>query len=306
MNNVLRIILIVVGVFVGISFLVMGGGLFALAGAVSSDGGDDKESSGSITGPRVALVEVKDVIMTSEDIVRQLKKYDKNKNVKAIVVRVESPGGSVAPSQEIYEAMRNIREAGKPIVVSMGDMAASGGYYISIGGTKIFSNPGTLTGSIGVILQYPNYMGLMDKVGVQYNTVKSGKMKDVGSPFRKSTDEETKYLQDLIDNTYNQFVGAVSHERGIPMDELKEIADGRVLTGWQAYEYGLVDTIGSYDDAIKYAAMLGGIEGEPKTVKEKKKQTFVELLNSQIADNPLNRAYDMFGTPRLQYKLVFD
>jgi protease-4 len=305
MNNVLRIVLIVVGVFVGVCFLVVGIGLFAVAGAITSSGGSDDGSS-SVSGPRVALVEVKDVITSSEEIVKQLKKYDKNKNVKSIVVRVESPGGSVAPSQEIYEAIKSIRDSGKPIVVSMGSVAASGGYYLSIGATKIFANPGTLTGSIGVILEYPNYMGLMDKIGVNMTTIKSGKMKDVGSPYRKSSSEEEKYLQDLIDNTYNQFISAVSIERKITLEEVKEMADGRVFTGLQAYDYDLVDTLGGYEDAIMYAGMLGGIEGEPKTVKEKKKQTFMEILNSKITDHPLNKAYDMLNSPNLQYKLSFD
>ena len=305
MNNVLRIVLIVVGIFVGVCFLVVGIGLFAVAGAITSTGGDD-DGSTSVSGPRVALVEVKDVITSSEEVIKQLKKYDKNKNVKSIVIRVESPGGSVAPSQEIYQAIKNIRDSGKPIVVSMGSVAASGGYYLSIGATKIFANPGTLTGSIGVILEYPNYMGLMDKIGVNMTTIKSGKMKDVGSPYRKSSSEEERYLQDLIDNTYNQFITAVSLERKITLDEVKEIADGRVFTGLQAYDYGLVDSLGTYEDAIMYAGMLGGIEGEPKTVKEKKKQTLMEMLNSKITDNPLNKAYDMLNSPSLQYKLSFD
>jgi len=303
MNNALRIILIIVGIFVGISFLVVGVGLFAFADAIGTK--DDSGEESTVSGARVAIVEVKDVITSSEDVVRQLKKYQKNKNVKSIVVRVNSPGGSVAPSQEIYAVIKNIRDAGKPVVVSMADLAASGGYYISIGATKIFANPGTLTGSIGVIAQFPNYMGLMDKVGLNMTTYKSGNLKDAGSPYRKSSEADQKYFQDLIDNAYSQFVNAVALERKMEMNEVKKIADGRVFTGMQACDFGLVDTLGGLEDAINYAAIIGGINGEPKTVKERKKQNFMEMLNSKI-ENPLNKAYDMFNSPSLQYKLSFD
>jgi protease-4 len=304
MNNALKIILIVVGVFVGVCFLVVGIGLFSIAGAIGSS--DKNDETASVSGARVAIVEVKDVITSSEETVRQLKKYQKNNNVKAIVLRVDSPGGSVAPSQEIYEAVKIINDSSKPVVVSMGNLAASGGYYISIGAAKIFANPGTLTGSIGVIFQYPNYMGLMDKVGVNMTTHKSGDLKDAGSPYRKSSADDQKYFQELIDDAYDQFVSAVAYERNMSMSELKKLADGRVFTGLQAYEYGLVDTLGGYEDAIMYAAMLGGIKGEPKIVKEKKKQTVLEIITSKIADNPLNKTYDMFTAPNLQYKLSFD
>ena len=303
MNNALRIILIIVGVFVGISFLVVGIGLFAFADAISIKGENGEEST--VSGARVAIVEIKDVITSSEDIVRQLKKYQKNKNVKSIVVRVNSPGGSVAPSQEIYKMIKNIHNSGKPIVVSMADLAASGGYYISIGATKIFANPGTLTGSIGVIAQFPDYMGLMEKVGLNMTTYKSGNLKDAGSPYRKSSEADQKYFQALVDNAYSQFVNAVAFERKMEMGEVKEFADGRVFTGMQAYDFGLVDTLGGLEDAINYAAILGGIEGEPKIVRERKKQTLMEMLNSKI-ENPLNKAYDMFNSPSLQYKLSFD
>jgi protease-4 len=302
MDKVLKVILIIAGFFVGFSFLVLGIAFFALADAVSPTTQDEETST--ISGARVALVELKGVITSSEEVIKQLKKYQKNKNVKSIVVRVESPGGVVAPSQEIYEAIKNVRESGKPIVISMGSVAASGGYYVSVGATKIFANPGTLTGSIGVILQVDNVVGLMDKIGVNVTTVKSGQLKDAGSPYRKFNDEDRKYFQNLIDNSYDQFVGTVANERKIELGKLKQIADGRVFTGLQAYEYGLVDSLGTYEDAIKYAAMLGGIEGEPKTVKEKKKQTVMEMM---MGENPSNKIYDMmFNSPSLQYKLSFD
>jgi protease IV len=305
MNNVLKVILILVGIFVGLAFLSVGIGLFVIADAITSSASNDEEST-SISGTKVALVEVKDVITSSEEIIRQLKKYQKNSNVKAIVVRVESPGGGIAPSQEIYETIKSIRNSGKPVVISMGSMAASGGYYISLGANKIFANPGTLTGSIGVILEYPNFTQLMDKVGVNMTTVKSGKMKDAGSPYRKSSVDDQKYFQELIDNGFEQFIDAVVQERKIDKAELLKLADGRVFTGRQAYNYNLVDTLGTYDDAIRYAGKLGGIEGEPKTVKEKKKQALMDVLLSKIFDKPLSKASELFSSPNLQYKFSID
>ena len=305
MNNILKIILILVGIFVGLAFLSVGIGLFVIADAITSPAKSDEETS-TVSGTRVALVEVKDVITSSEEVIRQLKKYQKNNNVKAIVVRVESPGGGIAPSQEIYETIKSIRNSGKPVVISMGSMAASGGYYISLGGSKIFANPGTLTGSIGVILEYPNYTQLMDKVGVNMTTIKSGQMKDAGSPYRKSSKEDQKYFQELINNGYEQFIDAVVLERKIDRDKLLKLADGRVFTGRQAYDYNLVDTLGTYDDAIRYAGKLGGIEGEPKTVKEKKKQTLLDIMMSKIFDKPLSTASSLFSSPNLQYKFSID
>lgn len=305
MNNVLRVILILVGVFVGIAFLSVGVGLFVIADAITSPiEPDDETTTGG--GSRVAVVEIKDVITSSEDVVRQFKKYQKNRNVKAVLVRVESPGGGIAPSQEIYEAIKNLKNSGMPVVVSMGSMAASGGYYVSLGANKIFANPGTLTGSIGVIIQYPNFRQLMDKVGVDMTTVKSGRMKDAGSPFRKSAIDDEKYFQQLIDNGYEQFIGAVIAERKIDRDKILELADGRVFTGQQAFEHNLVDTLGTYEDALKYAAYLGKIEGEPKILKEKKKQTLMELMLSKIFDKPLGRASEFLSSPNLQYKFSIE
>lgn len=305
MNNVLRVILILVGIFVGVAFLSVGIGLFVIADAITSTA-DSDEDVNSGAGARVAIVEVKNVITSSEDVIRQLKKYQKNKSVKAIVVRVESPGGGIAPSQEIYEAIKSIKKSGKPVVISMGSMAASGGYYISLGANKIFANPGTLTGSIGVIIEYPNFSQLMDKVGVNMTTVKSGKMKDAGSPYRKSNEVDQKYFQQLIDNGYEQFIEAVISERKIDRNELVKLADGRVFTGRQAYDYKLVDSLGTYDDAINYAAKLGNIEGEPKILKEKKKQSLMEIMLSKVFDKPLGTASDLFNSPNLQYKFSIE
>ena len=205
---------------------------------------DDEYSSG--TGGTLAVVELKDEILSSENIVRQIKKYRESPSVKGIVLRIESPGGGVSASQEIYEEVKKTRDGGKPVVVSMGSVAASGGYYVSCGATKIVANPGTVTGSIGVISQFMNFNQLMGKVGVGTTTVKSGKFKDTGSPYREMTEEEKKYFQETIDDVYQQFLSVVETERKLSHDAAKKLADGRIFTGKKAYEVGLVDTLGTY------------------------------------------------------------
>ncbi|NOY77019.1 MAG: signal peptide peptidase SppA [Calditrichaeota bacterium] len=234
-------------------------------------------------GDKIALVELRGVIYDSRDLVRQFKRYGEDRSIKAIVFRVDSPGGGVAASQEIYEQIRKVRESGKPVVVSMGSVAASGGYYVSCGADSIVANPGTTTGSIGVILETTDVAGLLKKLGVEVNVVKSGKFKDTGSPFRKMTKEEKAYLQKYIDNAYHQFVNVVSKERHIPEDKVLKIADGRIFTGEQALKLGLVDKLGTYEDAIQLAAKMAGIRGKPSLVKmQKRKRTVFDLLFSDV------------------------
>ncbi|MCX6142126.1 MAG: signal peptide peptidase SppA, partial [Ignavibacteriales bacterium] len=168
----------------------------------------DDESVGT-SGDRLAVVELAEPIIDSQDIVRQFKKYRENKAVKGLVFRVDSPGGGVSASQEIYEEVRKTRQAGKPVVVSMGSVAASGGYYVSCGASKIVANPGTLTGSIGVIFQFLHFSELMSKIGIDASTFKTGKFKDIGSPFRKTTDEEKRFFDQLLGDVYDQFVTVV-------------------------------------------------------------------------------------------------
>jgi protease IV len=302
LNNFLKVGLIIVGIFTGLAFLLVGISFFVLAGAITSGGAEEEELSSTYS--KVAVVEVNEAIMSSESTIRQLKKYYKNTSVKAIVVRVESPGGGVAASQEIYEEIKRINKNGKPVVISMGGIAASGGYYISLGASKIIANPGTLTGSIGVIFQYPNVKNLFNKIGVDMVTVKSGKMKDAGSPYRTPNPDDQTYFQGLIDNTYEQFTLAVSESRNIPIEEVKKFSDGRVFTGMQAYEMKLIDTLGTYEDAIRIAAKLGGISGEPKILKEKKKQTLWEKLDMKSFGNPLEKFDGLFEEPASQYKFT--
>ena len=264
--------------------------------------GEAEDESDSMYGAKVAIVVLNEPIYSSENIVRQFKKYRENKSVKAIVFRVESPGGGVSASQEIYEEVKKTRDSGKPVVVSMGAVAASGGYYVACGADKIVANPGTLTGSIGVIFQFLHVNELMKKIGVDQSTFKSGKFKDIGSPFRKTTEEERAYLNDLIGDVYGQFVGVVVRERKLNEAFVKTYADGRVFTGKMAYELGFVDTLGTYEDAIKIAAKMGGISGKPKTVREYKRTPFLERMLGETASKLAGIKEEFFDQPVLQYK----
>lgn len=203
----------------------------------------------------------------SEDLIADLEKARKNKDVKAIVLRINSPGGSAAGSEEVYNEIVRIQKSGKPIYTSMGDVAASGGYYIASACDKIYADANTLTGSIGVIFQTSDLSGLFKKIGINPETIKSGKFKDIGSPNRPITPAERELLQGMIMDIYNNFTKAVADGRKIPIDDVKKIADGRIFTGGQALNAKLIDKIGGLHETIKQAAVAGGISGEPKVVE---------------------------------------
>ena len=190
-------------------------------------------------------------------------------DVKAIVFRVNSPGGAVAPSQEIFEKIKRLN-AQLPIVTSVGSVAASGGYYSALGSAYIVANPGSITGSIGVIMDYPVATDLLEKIGLRFETVKSGDLKDAGSPTREVTDADRRYFQEVVRDMHEQFVEAVAWGRHMDVETVMELADGRVFTGRQSLELGLIDTIGTFDDAVAIAAELGDISGKPKLVRPKK------------------------------------
>ncbi|MFN3396159.1 MAG: signal peptide peptidase SppA [Thermodesulfovibrionales bacterium] len=247
-------------------------------------------------GEKVALVRIEGPIVDSKNAVEEIKDYTRDSSVKAIVLRVDSPGGAVAPSQEIYEEVR--KAAGKKtVVVSMGSIAASGGYYISSPATRIFANPGTLTGSIGVIMEIPNIEGLMNKVGIKTDVIKSGRHKDIASVFRGRSKEEREILQAVLDDVHEQFITAVAEGRKMIPDDVKKIADGRVFTGRQAQKIGLVDELGNLEDAIKAASKLAGIKGEPEVVTKKEKFSLIELLRGQFP----KELTDLFPTLRIKY-----
>lgn len=218
-----------------------------------------------VLGDKVGYVTIAGAITASEKIIEQIDDFKDDASVKAIVLRINSPGGGVSPSQEIYDEVKAAADV-KPVVVSMGAVAASGGYYIAVPAQRILANPGTITGSIGVIMQFTNIQELLGKVGLKSQVVKSGQHKDIGSPVRPMSAADREILQSLIDDVYSQFVQTVSESRNLELDRVRQLADGRIYTGRQALEAGLVDQLGGYQDAIRVAADLAGIEGDPKVV----------------------------------------
>lgn len=232
-------------------------------------------------GEKIALVRISGPILESTDTVEEIKKHAEDSSIKAILLRVDSPGGAVAPSQEIYEEVKRAALK-KKVVVSMGSIAASGGYYISSPASKIIANPGTMTGSIGVIMEIPNIEGLMDKIGIRTEVIKSGRHKDIASVFRKMQDEDRMILQDVLTDVHEQFIKAVSEGRKMPVEEVRKIADGRIFTGKQALSAGLVDGLGNIQDATDEAAKLAGIKGKPHIVKKKETLSFLEMLMGQF------------------------
>ncbi|MCA1765835.1 MAG: signal peptide peptidase SppA [Desulfobulbaceae bacterium] len=188
-----------------------------------------------------------------------LTSFRKNRNIAAIVLRIESPGGAVGASQEIFEEVKRTRQV-MPVVASMGSVAASGGYYAALGANKIVASPGTLTGSIGVIIKFPNFAEIFEKIGYKSEVVKSGKMKNIGSPGRSMTEAERELIQSIIDNVHGQFVNAVIEGRELPAEKVLEFADGRIFSGEQALQAGLIDRFGNFTDAVELAAKLAGLE----------------------------------------------
>jgi len=251
-------------------------------------------------GRRVGLVEITGEIDDAQDVVDQLDRMRRDSSVRSVVVRLDSPGGGVAASQEIYDAVRKVRDGGKHVVVSMGSVAASGAYYVACAADSIVSNPGTLTGSIGVIMSFPNTEELFRKVGVRFDVVKTGKFKDIGSFSRPMTDDEKELLQGVLSNVYEQFVNAISDGRNMDREDILPYADGRIFSGDQALEYGFVDRLGDLSDAIDLAAEMGGIEGRPTIVRKERRR--VSVLD--FFEEKLNLVPGMRETgPRLEYRL---
>lgn len=234
-------------------------------------------------GKGVGLVEIKGLIVDSQEIVKQLNDLRKDDKVKAVVVRIDSPGGVVGPSQEIHAEIKKLA-ARKKVVVSMGSVAASGGYYIAAAASRILANPGTITGSIGVLMKFANMEGLMGKIGMKALTLKTGKYKDVGSPARPMSAQDKAMLQGVIDNAHSQFVRAVAEGRKLPEADVGRIADGRIFTGEQALALKLVDKLGTLQDAVEEAGKLGGITGEPQIIRPpKKKKLLLDMLVEETA-----------------------
>ena len=235
-------------------------------------------------GDKIAIVDVKGIITQSLEVIEKIQQYAEDEGVKAIILRVDSPGGGVGPSQEIYREIMRVRSNSmKKVVTSMGSVAASGGYYIASASDFIVANPGTITGSIGVIMEFTNFEELLKKIGIKGMVVKSGEHKDTGSPFREMTPEERRIMQEVLDNVHEQFIQAVADGRKLDRSKVAEIADGRILTGEQAKNLGLVDELGNLQDTIDITAKMVGIVGKPNILYPKKKFSIWELLTRDMA-----------------------
>ena len=228
-------------------------------------------------GDKIAIVEIKGVITQSSGIIEEINQYQEDEGVKAIILRIDSPGGGVGPAQEIHREILKVKSK-KKVVTSMGSVAASGGYYIASASDLIIANPGTITGSIGVLMEFTNIEELFKKIGIKGVVLKSGEHKDIGSPLREMTPEEKKIIQGVIDNVHQQFVQAVAEGRKMDRAKVMEIADGRILTGEQAKQIGLVDRIGNLQDAIDIVSKMVGIEGKPNILYPKRRFSLWELL----------------------------
>jgi protease-4 len=267
---------IILGLFIltGIFFFFIGGISLLVSSLISHGPGTDIFTKKDGVG----IVELKGLIISPEQVLKHLTEFRHNPNVKSIVLRIDSPGGSVGASQEIYKEVMRTNEV-KPVIASMGSMGASGGYYAALGAESIIANPGTMTGSIGVIIKFPNLEGLFEKIGYRSEVIKSGPLKDVGASNRPMSEKERKLMQDLIDNVYGQFVRDIAVARGMEENTIKGLADGRIYTGEQALEVGLIDSLGNFTDAIIIAAEMGGLDIE----------------NPQLLYPKVDRAFSLFN-----------
>ena len=267
------IVLSALATYLGVAVLFV----VALSVSLAPSGG-----GGAVFGARVAIVELEGTIVDVDDLVRELKTHRDNPLVKAVVLRINSPGGVVGPTQELHAAVLRLREAGKPVVASLGAVAASGGYYVAVAADKIYANPGTLTGSIGVIFQLPNLDGLMKKVGIDYVVVKAGRYKDIGNISRTMTPEERQGLQSLLDDVHAQFISAVATGRKLDRAQVVGFADGRIVSGSQAKDLRMVDALGGLEEAVDGAATLAGLPKSPNVVGPRRRLSIMDLLRNQL------------------------
>ena len=258
-------------------------------------------SSSLAFGDKIGVIPIKGPIMDSGPIVSQLLDFKKDKGIKAIILRIDSPGGGVGPSQEIYREVRKTIKT-KKVITSMGSMAASGGYYIASATNKIVANPGTLTGSIGVIMEFVQLQELFKKIGVSLEVLKSGEFKDIGSPHRKMSERDKEVIKGLISDVQNQFVSAVARGRSLSREKVQEIADGSILSGAKAKELGLVDVLGNFQDAVDLAKKMTGIKGEAKLVYPKKQASRLWDIILQNTTESVYRAVKNTLKTNLEYR----
>jgi protease IV len=288
MTRTQTIVLVVVGVALALGLAVL---LAVVTISRQLDGGLQLTKG-------LGYIEIDETIVDAFDIVDDLKELEANPMVKGLLIRIDSPGGVVTPSHEIYSEIKRIRDEGTPVIVTMGSIAASGGYYIATPADLIIASPQTLTGSIGVIMEFPQFTGAMDKLGVKVEVVKSAEHKDIGSPFRPMTDSDRALLQGVVLDAFEQFVSIVSTEREIPEDSVRQFADGRIMTGRQALAYGLVDTLGTFEDSKRIAADYCGLKGEPRLIKPARRFRF---WLRRLFDETTNELFGGLRFPRMRY-----
>jgi protease-4 len=258
-------------------------------------------SRGLSFGNRIGVITVEGVVASPEPVLRQLESFRKDDRIKAIILRVNSPGGAVGPSQEIYKEVRRTVQT-KRVVASLGTLAASGGYYIAAGADKIVANPGTLSGSIGVIMEFVQIEELLSRWGIGLEVVKSGEFKDIGSPHRRMSPRDRELVEGLTREIQSQFVEAVAEGRKLPVEEVREIADGRILSGARCKALGLVDSLGNFLDAVDVAKQMAGIEGEVTLVHARKERSILwELIFGDGAESMVRRIRDLLQT-RVEYR----
>lgn len=289
---------IIAGIVVGVILIsVIAAGIVAGSSASLVAGGSERADIGVINiggiittgGSSGGLIG--DMTSGSNDINRQLRKAARTPHLKAVILRLNSPGGTVAGTQEISREIDKLKASGKKVVASMGDVAASGAYWLAARCDQVVANPGTMTGSIGVIMTTQNLEGLYEKLGIDEITLKQGKHKDMGSAFREMTGEEKQILQSMIDDDYDYFVQAVAEGRKMDTEQVKQLATGRVFNGSQAKEAGLVDELGNFYDAVDLTAKLAGVRGEPTVVNLEEQRSIWNLWGSVNLDHSGNGDY---------------
>jgi protease-4 len=270
-----------------LTLLLLAGGTCVLALAVGLLTSWLQGSGGLSLGDRIAVVRLEGMITDARGVLESLDKQAKDPRVKALVIRVDSPGGAVAPTQEVFNALRFWSQR-KKVVASLGSMATSGGYYVACASDRIVANPGTITGSIGVVVHMASLEGLLEKLGVKGQVIKSGQHKDMGSVFRALSDTEKSLLQEVVDDVHDQFVMDVARSRGMEIERVRNIADGRIFSGRQAKDLGLVDELGGLQEAIQVAARLAEIKGDPVVVEEPRERFSIwKLLLGKSKLDPL-------------------
>ena len=286
-RSFLAVLLVLLVVLAVMALLISGP--FFLAG-----GGRDRQRGGG-----VGVVEIEGIILSPDSAVKQLVRFQNDDQIRAILLRIDSPGGGVAATQEIYQEVMRARLR-KKVVASLGSIAASGGLYVASAATRVVADPGTLTGSISVVMHLANYEALFHKIGVKSITIKSGEFKDIGSPWRDMTGREREILQKLVEDMHKQFVQAVVQGRGLPVERVAALADGRVFTGREAVGLGLVDELGNFEDAVALAGRLAGLKGRPNLIYPRKAR--FSLWDLLLDRSQARQISDWFAHPmRIQY-----